>query len=88
MAKAKKPANRPAACPAPTFVSSLPPAVVEQAAQQWLEAHGIATTTPPPTLLDPSCHALTDILTQTIQRIHGELHSLQERIARLEKKND
>ena len=88
MAKAKKPANRSAARPAPTFVSSLPPAVVEQAAQQWLEAHGIATTTPPPTQFDPSGHALTEILTQTIQRIHGELHSLQERIARLEKKND
>lgn len=84
MAKAKKPATRPAS----TIVSSLPPAVVEQAAQQWLEAHGVATTTPPPTLLDPSCHALTEILTQTIQRIHRELHSLQERVARLEKNND
>jgi hypothetical protein len=61
---------------------------VEQAAQEWLEAHGIATTTPPPTLLDPSCHALTEILTQTIQRIHRELHSLQERVARLEKNRD
>ena len=88
MAKAKKPANRSAARPSPTFVSSLPPAVVEQAAQQWLEAHGIATTTPPPAQFDPSGHALTEILTQTIQRIHGELYSLQERIARLEKKND
>jgi len=84
VAKAKKPASRPST----KLVSSLPPAVVEQAAQEWLEAHGIATTTPPPTLLDPSCHALTDILTQTIQRIHRELHSLQERVARLEKSND
>ena len=84
MAKAKKPASRPST----KLVSSLPPAVVEQAAQEWLEAHGIATTTPPPTQFDPSGHALTEILTQTIQRIHGELHSLQERIARLEKKND
>jgi len=88
MAKAKKPASRAAPRPAPTFVSSLPPAVVEQAAQQWLEAHGIASTTPPPTPLDPSGRALAEILTQTIQRIHGELHSLRERIARLEKKND
>ncbi len=84
MAKAKKPASRPST----KLVSSLPPAVVEQAAQEWLEAHGIATTTPPPTLLDPSCHALTEILTQTIQRIHRELHSLQERVARLEKNRD
>ena len=84
MAKAKKPASRPST----KLASSLPPAVVEQAAQEWLEAHGIATTTPPPTLLDPSCHALTEILTQTIQRIHRELHSLQERVARLEKNRD
>ncbi len=84
MAKAKKPAAR----PAPTFVSSLPPAIVEQAAQQWLEAHGIAATKTPSTQPDPSCHALTEVLTQTIQRIHGELHSLQERIARLEKKTN
>ena len=83
MAKAKKPASRPST----KLISSLPPAVVEQAAQEWLEAHGIATTTPPPTLLDPSCHALTEILTQTIQRIHQELHSLQERVTRLEKNN-
>lgn len=84
MAKAKKPASRSST----KLASSLPPAVVEQAAQEWLEAQGIAATKTPPTQLDPSCHALTEILTQTIQRIHGELHSLQERIARLEKKND
>jgi arsenate reductase-like glutaredoxin family protein len=62
--------------------------VVEQAAQEWLEAHGIAATKIPAAQLDPSCHALTEILTQTIQRIHRELHSLQERVARLEKNND
>jgi len=84
VAKAKKPASRSSI----KLVSSLPPAVVEQAAQEWLEAHGIAATKNPSTQPDPSCHALTEILTQTIQRIHGELHSMQERIARLEKKNN
>jgi hypothetical protein len=84
VAKAKKPASRSSI----KLVSSLPPAVVEQAAQEWLEAHGIAATKNPSTQPDPSCHALTEILTQTIQRIHGDLHSLQERIARLEKKNN
>jgi hypothetical protein len=84
VAKAKKPASRSSI----KLVSSLPPAVVEQAAQEWLEAHGMAATKTPSTQPDPSCHALTEILTQTIQRIHGELHSLQERIARLEKKNN
>jgi Tfp pilus assembly protein PilE len=84
VAKAKKPASRSSI----KLVSSLPPAVVEQAAQEWLEAHGIAATKNPSTQPDPSCHALTEILTQTIQRIHGELHSLQERIAQLEKKNN
>ncbi len=84
MAKAKKPASRSSI----KLVSSLPPAVVEQAAQEWLEAHGIAATKNPSTQPDPSCHALTEILTQTIQRIHQELHSLQERVTRLEKNND
>ena len=84
MAKAKKPASRPST----KLVSSLPPAVVEQAAQEWLEAHGIAASKTPSVQPDPSCHALTEILTQTIQRIHQELHSLQERVARLEKNRD
>jgi hypothetical protein len=84
MAKAKKPASRPLT----KLVSSLPPAVVEQAAQEWLEAQGIAATKTPSTQPDPSCHDLTEILTQTIQRIYGELHSLQERVARLEKNSD
>ncbi len=84
MAKAKKPASRLST----KLVSSLPPAVVEQAAQEWLEAHGIAASKTPSAQLDPSCHALTEILTQTIQKIHQELHSLQERVARLEKKNN
>ena len=84
MAKAKKPASRPST----KLVSSLPPAVVEQAAQEWLEAHGIAASKTPSVQTDPSCHALTEILTQTIQRIHRELHSLQERVARLEKNRD
>jgi hypothetical protein len=84
MAKAKKPASRPST----KSVSSLPPAVVEQAAQEWLEAHGIAASKSPSVQPDPSCHALTEILTQTIQKIHRELHSLQERVARLEKNND
>jgi len=82
--KAKKPASRPST----KLVSSLPPAVVEQAAQEWLEAHGIAASKTPSVQPDPSCHALTEILTQTIQRIHRELHSLQERVARLEKNRD
>ena len=84
MAKAKKPASRPST----RLVSSLPPAVVEQAAQEWLEAHGIAASKTPSVQPDPSCHALTEILTQTIQKIHRELHSLQERVARLEKNRD
>ena len=84
MAKAKKPASRPST----KLVSSLPPAVVEQAAQEWLEAHGIAASKTPSVQPDPSCHALTEILTQMIQRIHRELHSLQERVAHLEKSND
>jgi hypothetical protein len=84
MAKAKKPASRPST----KLVSSLTPAVVEQAAQEWLEAHGIAASKTPSFHPDPSCHALTEILTQTIQRIHRELNSLQERISRLEKNND
>ena len=84
MAKAKKPASRPST----KLVSSLPPAVVEQAAQEWLEAHGIAASKTPSVQPDPSCHALTEILTQTIQRIHRELHSLQERVTRLEKNRD
>ena len=83
MAKAKKPASRPST----KLVSSLPPAVVEQAAQEWLEAHGIAASKTPSVQPDPSCHALTEILTQTIQRIHQDLHSLQERVTRLEKNN-
>ncbi len=83
MAKAKKPASRPST----KLVSTLPPAVVEQAAQEWLEAHGIAASKTPSVQPDPSCHALTEILTQTIQRIHQELHSLQERVTRLEKNN-
>ena len=84
MAKAKKPASRPST----KLASSLPPAVVEQAAQEWLEAHGIAASKNPSAQPDPSCHALTEVLTQTIQRIHQELNSLHERIARLEKNND
>ena len=83
MAKAKKPASRPST----KLISSLPPAVVEQAAQEWLEAHGIAASKTPSVQPDPSCHALTEILTQTIQRIHQDLHSLQERVTRLEKNN-
>ena len=84
MAKAKKPASRPST----KLASSLPPAVVEQAAQEWLEAHGIAASKTPSAQPDPSCHALTEVLTQTIQTIHRELNSLHERVARLEKNRD
>ncbi len=87
MAKAKKPAARSAPRPIAKFVPSLPPEVLEQAAQGWLKSSGITASAAQPAELDQQFCGLTTSLAQALQGIRGELHDLRERIAHLEDKS-
>ena len=83
MPKAKK--STPARAlkkPAP----SLPPEVLEQAAQGWLQSHGISSPPTSPKPNEPSFTQLSESLEKVLHQLRAELNDLRTRIARLESK--
>ena len=84
MAKAKKKSPvRPVSRPP----RSLPPEVLEEAAQGWLQSHGVISPQPPPPVLKEYSHDLTEALAKVLHEIRREMDALGERISRLEKTN-
>lgn|GEM_PF-1047939 len=83
MPKAKKstPARAPKK-PAP----SLPPEVLEQAAQGWLQSHGISSTPTTPKPNELSFTQLSESLEKVLHQLRAELNDLRTRIGRLESK--
>jgi hypothetical protein len=82
MAKAKKSPLRPS-----KPISSLPPEILEQAAQGWLQSHGISSSSPSPAKeTEPSFDHLTESLSQVLRELRTELNNLRARLARLESK--
>jgi len=84
MAKAKKkslvrPASRPPL--------SLPPEVLEEAAQGWLQSHGVVSPQTSSPVLKESFEELAESLAKVLQEIRRQLDQLGERISKLEKTN-
>ena len=79
MPKAKK-------APARNPVPSLPPEVLEQAAQGWLQSHGIAATAPTEKRKEIAFSQLSESLDKVLQQLQAELNELRSRVARLESK--
>ena len=82
MPKAKKPPTRPARKPIP----SLPPQALEQAAQGWLQSHGIAATPPTENQKEIAFSQLSESLDKVLHQIKAELNDLRSRVTRLESK--
>jgi hypothetical protein len=82
MPKAKKAPARPARHPVP----SLPPEVLEQAAQGWLQSHGIAATPPTENQKEIAFSQLSESLDKALHQIKTELNDLRSRLTRLESK--
>ena len=81
MAKAKKSPVRPN-----KPLSSLPPEILEQAAQGWLQSHGISSTLAAPKQGEPSFSQLSESLDKVLRQLRAELNDLRNRISRLESK--
>jgi len=81
MAKAKKSPLRPS-----KLISSLPPEILEQAAQGWLQSHGISSSPSSAKETEPSFNHLTESLSQVLRELRTELNDLRARLARLESK--
>jgi len=62
---------------------SLPPQVLEQAAQGWLQSSGAAATGPRPSRT-VSDHRLSEALANTLQELRAEIAELRTRLDRLE----
>ena len=82
MPKAKKAPARPARHPVP----SLPPEVLEQAAQGWLQSHGIAAPPPTENQKEIAFSQLSESLDKVLHQIKAELNDLRSRVTRLESK--
>ena len=70
----------------PKLVPSLPPEVLEQAAQGWLQSHGISSTPAAPKQGEPSFAQLSESLDKVLHQLRAELDDLGNRISRLESK--
>jgi hypothetical protein len=70
----------------PKLVPSLPPEVLEQAAQGWLQSHGISSTPAVPNQGEPSFSQLSESLDKVLHQLRAELNDLRNRISRLEAK--
>jgi len=70
----------------PKLTSSLPPEVLEQAAQGWLQSHGISSTPAAPKQGEPSFSQLSESLDKVLHQLRAELDDLRNRISRLESK--
>ena len=82
MPKAKKAPTRLPRQP----IHSLPPEVLEQAAQGWLQSHGIAATPSTENRKEIAFSQLSESLDKVLHQIKAELNELRSRIARLESK--
>jgi hypothetical protein len=81
MAKAKKSPLRPS-----KPISSLPPEILEQAAQGWLQSHGIFSSPSSAKEPESSFDHLTESLSQVLRELRTELSDLRARLKRLESK--
>jgi hypothetical protein len=66
---------------------SLPTEVLEEAAQGWLQSHGVVSPQTSSPALKESCQDLTEGLARVLQEMRRQLDELGERISRLEKKH-
>ena len=85
MAKAKKsPARKPSSRPAP-LVNSLPPQILEQAAQGWLKSTGTSDPAASfPKTAQTKADSLVECLDATLKNLRAEIAELRDRLARLE----
>jgi len=67
-------------------VISLPPEVLEQAAQGWLQSHGISSIPAAPKQAESSFTQLSESLDKVLHQLRAELNDLRNRISRLESK--
>jgi hypothetical protein len=70
----------------PKLTPSLPPEALEQAAQGWLQSHGISSTPAAPKQGEPSFTQLSESLDKVLHQLRAELNDLRNRISRLESK--
>jgi hypothetical protein len=84
MAKAKKKLPVRPSSRAPL---SLPPEVLEEAAQGWLQSHGVVSPQASSPLLKESFQDLSENLAKVLHEIRRQMDELTERISRLEKTN-
>lgn len=83
--QARKSATRSALRPTAPLVHSLPPQILEEAAQGWLKSSGTPLPASVPTKKgDLASRELVDCLDATLQNLRGEISELKERVARLE----
>ena len=81
--KKKAPARKPASRPPAPLVNSLPPQILEEAAQGWLKSSG-APAIPPSKSGATKKEALVECLEGTLGHLRAEIAELRERLARLE----
>lgn len=82
-----KPKKKSAARPVSRPALSLPPEVLEEAAQGWLQSHGGISPRASSPALKESFHDLSENLTKVLQEIRKQMDDLGDRISRLEKTN-
>lgn len=70
----------------PKLAPSLPPEVLEQAAQGWLQSHGISSTPAAPKHSELTSTQLSESLDKVFHQLRAELNDLRTRISRLESK--
>lgn len=84
-APTRKPAVRASTRPPAPLVNSLPPQILEEAAQGWLKSSG---STAPSQLPSKSgqqkAEALVDCLDTTLKNLRAEMAELKDRVSRLE----
>ncbi|NBR70984.1 MAG: hypothetical protein EBQ51_06030 [Verrucomicrobia bacterium] len=80
MAKAKKSRLRPS-----KPIPHLAPEILEQAAQGWLQSHGISSPSPTQEAATSFEH-LADSVSQVLRGLRQELNDLRDRLTRLESK--
>ncbi len=83
MPKSKKKAS---ARVTPKLAPTLPPEVLEQAAQGWLQSHGISSIPTAPKQAESSFTQLSETLDKVLHQLRSELNELRSRISRLESK--
>ena len=85
---ARKPAHRPAPRPPTPLVNSLPPQILEEAAQGWLKSSGAPAPAPTPAKSrEAKDLSLVECLDSTLKNLHADIANLRERIARLESRS-